>query len=57
MNTLLRYIKVNGMKNELSLTIFLFERADEKRRRIGASYSSSFQPSISLQRYLGEISI
>ena len=60
MNTLLRYIKVNGMKNNLSLTTFnrnLFERADEKRRRIGANYSSSFRPSISLQRYLDEISI
>ena len=52
MNTLLRYIEANGMKNEKieaylrpSLTTFgrnLFERTEEKRRRIRASDGFQF---------------
>ena len=45
MNTLLRYMKANGMKNELEhlFSNFFFQRTQEKRRRLRAS--NSFQSS------------
>ena len=62
MNTLLRYIEANGMKNEKieaylrpSLTTFcrnLFERTEEKRRRIWASDSFQFSTQYKLPAIL-----
>ena len=45
MNTLLRYMEANGMKNELEhlFSNFFFQRTQEKRRRLRAS--DSFQSS------------
>ena len=67
MNTLLRYIEANGMKMRklkaylrpslTTLSKFVLTQGGKTEKDKSQRQVSSFQPRISLQRYLEEISI